>query len=631
MGYSLPRTIASIKNKSCRIYGQKEYLLGYGMNTLFTDASINNNLDIIVTSNAVEMTVAAPAELTLEQKIERAIDTVMDLLGQGKNISCSSSFGKDSSVLLNIFLTALRRYVETHGSAPQCMVINSNTLVENPVMDAYSRAEANKVEAFAAAHNLPLRMDIVSPNLSNNYLVNILGGRLILVDALNDSKCTSMMKITPINSHKNKVFKEFGKSNVVTLIGKRADESAARARNMKENGESPSAIVSGAKGEQVLSLIADFTLEDIFFYIGKVRGEKIECYSDFDALVEIYRDANGGDCMVNIYSSGQGDKSNTACGSRMGCYLCARIANDKSLENMLVEEKFSYMAPLNDLRSYMIANHYDPSKRNWISRTVQADGTVKIAPNAYSPQYAEELLRLVLSIDANEAEAAHRLGIEPRFQLLRLEDLVGIEMLWSRYAYHAAGRAIQIWDEIYRKNKNFPIPAIKKTFVRKNLKLTSVSVPFADEHYGAIFSGLRNIGAAVADCESTVTKESGTYTNARTENEFTVDVEGAELFFAFEVDNYINKFSEPGYNPTHVYHYFLGLGTVSLNKGGHSENDRMLRMANQIHRHGLVDILNDPVALIAKLGGSNLEDTETSDVVLDIMNAAPQLDLFATA
>lgn len=45
----------------------------------------------------------------------------------------------------------------------------------------------------------------------------------------------------------------------------------------------------------------------------------------------------------------------------------------------------------------------------------------------------------------------------------------------------------------------------------------------------------------------------------------------------------------------------MRLGTVSLNKGGHSENDRMLRMANQIHRSGIVDVLNDPGKLIERL------------------------------
>lgn len=42
-------------------------------------------------------------------------------------------------------------------------------------------------------------------------------------------------------------------------------------------------------------------------------------------------------------------------------------------------------------------------------------------------------------------------------------------------------------------------------------------------------------------------------------------------------------------------------GVVSFKKGGHSAWDRMLRIGNQLHRHGLRDILNNPDALVAKL------------------------------
>ncbi|WP_425912886.1 hypothetical protein [Pseudomonas sp. GWSMS-1] len=32
---------------------------------------------------------------------------------------------------------------------------------------------------------------------------------------------------------------------------------------------------------------------------------KIECYDPFNQLVEVYRDMNGGDCMVNVYLAGR--------------------------------------------------------------------------------------------------------------------------------------------------------------------------------------------------------------------------------------------------------------------------------------------------------------------------------------
>lgn len=543
--------------------------------------------------------------LSLDQKVSRTEHTIIDLLAQGKHLLCATSYGKDSSVMLNIFLQAVKRYKEAVGSAPHCLVVNSNTLVENPLMDIYSRGESAKVAAFCERHDLPITVDIVTPSLSNNYLVNIIGGRTIAVDATNDSKCSIMMKVDPINRHKNRVFKQFGKANVVSLVGIRFDESAERARRMKERGDSFFDVSVNEDGDQVLSAIADFTLDDILTYIGRVRAERLECYSTFDELVNIYRESNGGDCMVSVYATGRA--SNQPCGARNGCFICLR-SEDRSMSNMLKTPENSFMKPLNDFRAYLKANQYHPHKRNWLARTLKDDGTVNIAPNAYSPAYTEELLRIVLTIQVRECREAAQLGIEPRFELLRLPDIIAIEMLWARYGYHTTAKALHIFDEVVVQGREFDIPTNYPISSHKDfLRFNNQSVPFADAQYHDSINGLRDISAIMADCERTITKGDGAiYTDVSTAAEFTVDEEGAQLFFAFEYESFIKKYRESSYSPTQVYHYFMRLGTISINKGGHKENDRMLKMASQIHRLGIREILHDPIKLIERLSGNNM-------------------------
>lgn len=542
------------------------------------------------------------AELSLDGKIARTEDVILNLLSQGKHLLCATSYGKDSSTMLNIFLQALRRYKAEFGMPPRCLVVNSNTLVENPLMDAYARGESAKVDLYCRLHDLPVSVDIVEPNLSNNYLVNIIGGRTIAVDALNDSKCSVMMKVNPINRHKNRVFREYGKANVISLVGTRFDESAERARKMKERGDSFFDISVNDVGDQVLSPIADFTLDDIFTYIGRVRAQRIECYSDFDGLVEVYRESNGGDCMVSVYATGSA--SNQPCGSRHGCHCCLR-ADDKSMVNMLKSPANSFMQPLHDFRAYLKANQYHPHKRNWLARTVKEDGTVSIAPNAYSPEYSEELLRILLTIQLREYKAAAKLGIEPRFTLLRLKDVIAIEVLWSRYGYHTAAKALAIFDEVFGQGIECDIPESYPISTPKDLPRFNVSVPFADSQYDSPMNGLRDVSAAMADWEALTVKGDGAiYLDVNTNTEFEVDEEGAELFYSFEYENFLSRYSESGICPTQVYHYFARLGTISIHKGGHKENDRMLKMASQIHRHGIRDVLNDPVELIKRLSGN---------------------------
>lgn len=544
------------------------------------------------------------SELTLDQKIERTESVIKKFLKQGMHLLVACSFGKDSSVMLNIFLQAIKSFVEEHGTAPQCLVVNSNTLIENPLMDAYARLEAGNVTRFCTAHDLPVKMDIVEPNLSNNYLVNIIGGRTIAVDATNDSKCSVMMKVNPINKHKHRVFKSFGKNSVISLVGTRFDESSERDKNMRERGDSYFDVSVNEAGDQVLCPIADFTLDDVFTYIGRVRAGRIECYSTFDELVNVYRDANGGDCMVTVYATGSASKQ--ACGARTGCYICLR-SRDRSMENMLTEPKHEFMRPLNKLREFIIANQYDPSKRNWLSRSVNDDGTVTIAPNAYSPKYCEDLLRLVLTIQVREEEKAYALGIAPRFTMLRLKDIIAIEVLWARYGYHKSAAALRIFNDVVVKRQYMEFPNDIVVHSKSNFPRFKTKVFFADPKFNGVTSGLRDVEAMTADCEKTTKGDGAIYSDVNVDNEFSVDEEGAELFFAFEYENFLKKYTDPGMCPTAVYHYFMRLGTVSINKGGHYENDRMLRMANQIHRLGVVGDLNDPEILIAKLGQQSTE------------------------
>ncbi|TNC80871.1 MAG: hypothetical protein C9356_12155 [Oleiphilus sp.] len=565
-----------------------------------------DNLDLFESNriSLVEAQTVVPEPLTLEQKIERTTQVIHGLLADSQNLVVAFSGGKDSSVLANIFLQALRSYVALHGSAPQCLIVHSNTLIENPLVELYAKGELNKIRAFCTKHDLPVQVDVVSPNTSNNYLVNIIGGRMIAVDALTDSSCSVMMKVNPINKHKSRVLKQFGKHNVTSLVGTRFDESALRARKMSERQDSWIDVVVNEAGERVLCPIADFTLDDVFFYIGYVRSEKIDCYSDFTDLVDIYSEANGGDCMVNVYASGKA--SSTPCGARTGCHQCLR-AEDRSMVNMLEDPKNQFMQPLFALRNYIKDNQYDPSKRNWLGRSVSDEGTVRIAANAYSPAYCEELLRIVLTIQMRENRAADDRGIAPRFMLLRYEDLIAIEVLWSRYGYHPAASVMQIFDEVVHQGIETDIPEVKVVHSSQDFPKFTANIPFKDAEYDAHIHGLRDVEAIQADCERTVPKKDGRlYSDVNTDVEFGVDPEAAELFFEFELDAFLKMYAKRNSSPSTVYHYFMRLGVVSLSKGGHSENDRMLRMGNLIFRKNLGGILNDPHALVEALTGKPL-------------------------
>lgn len=556
-------------------------------------------------------------EASFDEKLRSAIDVIKGILRQGKRCVVAVSFGKDSSVTLAITLMAMRDLKGEGFAVPELHVMNSDTL-ENPVVHSYSKGEIRKLKQYAAAEDLPIRVWVCSPSMSNNYLVNIIGGRTVASLPDTSAKCQQSMKAVPLERTKKAIAKQikaelgddYSPDKLITLIGTRRDESAVRGRAMAARGESAvSAVNLGAeKGlhNWVLSPIADFTSLDVFEFIGNVTSERISTYSDFKELVELYRDSAGGECMVNLMLSGQGENK-TACGARTGCWLCHRVSQDRSMENMLAEEngKYSWMKPLSDFRNYLGSRHYDPAARNFIARTVNPKtGAIQIAPNSYSPDFCLELLQYALSIDADEQEWAMNTGNKPRFTLLGLQEVLAIDALWARYGYQLPFQATKQYREIFEEGKRYRVPSALVQYDRSGLDFRAeIQVPFADPFYNDMFSGLRDLDAAMVGAERLVEKADGhVYSEINTDVEFGIDEEGAWLFFDLELDRILNEYGpSSGCAPSAAIHVMARYGFLLIKKGGESEWDRMLRVGNQIHRHQLRELLNKPASLVRRL------------------------------
>lgn len=581
---------------------------------------------------------AAPApvvELSMMEKVAIAVAAIKAQVLAGRHLSCAWSGGKDSSVTLTIALMAMRELIAEGVNAPTLHVVHSDTLMENPAVTAYNKVMIQRMKAYAKTSGIPMRVWLASPGLSMDYLVSVIGGRTIM-SVGNNTKCQQMTKAYPLDKLKRQVRKHIATETgqkakaveIVSLIGTRFDESAVRGRAMAERGESGvDAVDVMDDGQLVLSPIADFSQFDVFEFIGYVRSEKIESYDDFTALVNLYRSANGGDCMVNAYIAGK-EQSKAPCNARTGCWTCARVSRDTSAESMLAQEdgEFAWMKPLHDLRAFMIKMHFNPTGRAWLARDVGEDGWISITPNAYGPAYTAQLLGIMLTIQVEEQIAAQRLGIKPRFKLLSLKQIMAIELNWGRYGYQPAWTAMKLYRSIYREGKRVRIPDLDSIpeYTEKDVAFRA-RVPFADAQYNGMFSGLRNIDAAAADCEDLIVTRDGTFmTNVQVGNEYDIDDEGLALFMEFEFDRVLDS-QRLNDTPNAAIHYLLGLGTVQLFKGSHSDWDRMLRVSTQLTRHNLQPILHDPHAIIAHLNAKLEAVRGTQDEPEALIIDAPAL------
>ena len=84
-------------------------------------------------------------------------------------------------------------------------------------------------------------------------------------------------------------------------------------------------------------------------------------------------------------------------------------------------------------------------------------GRIKISPNAYSPAYTLELLRLILTIQIQEEESARQLGIKPRFTILSRRQIVAIDMLRGRYGYHKPFMALLSYLKTNEQDARYPL------------------------------------------------------------------------------------------------------------------------------------------------------------------------------
>jgi hypothetical protein len=296
--------------------------------------------------------------------------------------------------------------------------------------------------------------------------------------------------------------------------------------------------------------------------------------------------------MVTAFAKGLAEKK--ACGARTGCFVCHHTAKDKSLEMMLAEPENAYMRPLNAFREFTYFEHYKVENRNWLSRTVDNDGYMVLAPNAYHPDYCLQLLRICLTIDAREIEAAQALGIAPRFCLLSEQQILAIDMLWSRYGYQSGLAACQAYYDVYDLGYRYDVPAPDTGAPQSMQAMRKVAVKFTDDEFSQWAHGLFDIDAAMAGAGHDL---------RRIDGEFEVDEEGASMFFAFELEYALKRYgvSPKARNPTAAFHYLTRLGVVSFRAGQENETDRMLRMANQVWRHGLHEVMGDPKALRERL------------------------------
>lgn len=447
---------------------------------------------------------------------EQGIETLLGLIRRRHSLHLRFSSGKDSTSCAVLVIEAVRRAV-AEGITNTHYISSSSTGIDNPAMEMHLMAVQGEMREHFEQHGLPIEVHLTHPSLASSFVVTTLGrGTLPRFPENSKSRqCADDWKYAPAQKLaaelQAKAIEQTGRE-MVTVIGTRFDESTVRKARMQKRGESAATPVRGEDGELVLSVIAYWTLNDVWDTLETLLEPDSSPYQaaisqeSVHRLFALYQDSNDGVCGVVL-----GDTGNRAvCGSRTGCGFCTLTGEkDKSMESMLTVEKYAFMRPLNDFRTLLMATQFDMATRENVGRTVSPAGYLPVGPDVYSYQFRRAMLRYLLSMDANERDRAaeteaaivtgrledtkdNRLMASPTFELVSLQQLALIDYHWSNH-YEAAEAfpAVAIWHEVNVLGRRYSIP--------KTAKAPKITIPtrrwikVGDFDHAAPSQGLRNV------------------------------------------------------------------------------------------------------------------------------------------
>jgi DNA sulfur modification protein DndC len=414
---------------------------------------------------------------------ETAIEVLLGLIRKGHSLVSAVSFGKDSSCVVVLMVEAVRRAV-AEGIFARHFITTSSTGVENPAMEAHALRCQDEIRAFCDEHGLPIEVHTVFPSLASSFVVSTVGRGTLPRFPENGKvrSCSSSWKVAPQQRLAAELSEQVQQENgreTVTIIGTRLEESVNRKERMIARGESATTPVRNDDGHLVLSIIAQWTLDDVWEMVHAIASPSNSPYpvplsaESIERLFTLYKDANENTCGVVLGDGG----NRSVCNGRTGCWSCCVIGDkDKSMASMLLDSKYAYMQPLNDLRNLLMAAQFDFETRELIGRTVSKAGYLAVRPDVYSYNFRQELLWYLLSIDADERDRAEQMendiatGIledtpdnrmlsSPMFENVSLRQLALVDFQWSMHCFaSSAFPALSIWHEVNVLGRRVKVP-----------------------------------------------------------------------------------------------------------------------------------------------------------------------------
>lgn len=384
------------------------------------------------------------------------IEHIKTLLRSGNVIiHVPVSQGKDSTIVEILTIEAYRQCVAAGEIEPTRPLFLStvDTLNESIPMKMYPQYCKSQVDKYAAAHQINLYYDFVTPGLNDEYFIKYNGGQKLVPNATRRGDCTIFLKLIPSERHVRTLLKRFAdepsmskyaKATVITCVGSRSGEGSRRSGNMAQQGiRDKSAhdlfaemdrIVLDKKSKTTIikyAPIRDWSTDDVFDVL-RLAGSKpltrmldgtqvpVPAFlDDFGLLLELYGNGSNDVCEVAVGASKQGAGCNGK--ARYGCWLCTMVPNDKSSTALTSYARWNSLGAEDALRvrDWLFRLSCDMNARALHARAFDPTGYNRVAmqPNVLKPKHLEKMVRYAsqLAVDSQRrADAFKKLVAEGR-------------------------------------------------------------------------------------------------------------------------------------------------------------------------------------------------------------------------
>ena len=354
------------------------------------------------------------------------------------------SGGKDSTATLELVWLSLAE-LPADQLQKQVHIINTDTLVESPVVSKWVEKSLEKMNEAAETDHLPFVTHRLTPEVNNTFWVNLIG-RGYPFPRLKYRWCTDRLKIQPVNKFIKDRIAEHGE--IILVLGTRKAESSRRARTMAYYEKqrvrellSPNPTLAN---ELIFSPLEEWTDDDVWVFLMQYKNPWGNSNMD---LLTLYRGATeDNECPL------QAEKNLPSCGkSRFGCWVCTMVEKDKSMEAMIAnDDEKAWMTPLLNFRNEFGSEDGDRERRSFRRMNGALMGSYgQLYHGPYKKEIREKWLRELLTMQAE----IQKNGPEDfrNLELITLPELRVIRRIWVHEKHEFDDAVPRIYQEVLSK------------------------------------------------------------------------------------------------------------------------------------------------------------------------------------